>query len=429
MWQAGSLPVGSFYRRLREIQGSVWETVKGVVMKYYFLALGTLVVVFTGCIGSGMGDGAQLLDKGEYHAPPAGMMQRPGPMVGGPGPGVMPMMGPPPQMQGFGAKSTQVKFAGPEDMSIGWKINGGFAENQLTASNTQTASSLYNFRQGVNYRLKLSNIPGRQGLVVYPTLQVYPSHPTTDGYLSHVSVPVVLSDEDLDQITSNNLVTKVVYLPDARYQELAIAGVETLVSTPLDPGMDPVAEADRRGTILAVLRVGNTNLEMPSNNGGVGPNGALLPGGINQISYRTVNGAAGEHEPPMPIGPAGGDDIRGVPHPMLAAGSGFPGQPGAPPIAGMGGLPSYGMPMTSTPIGLPGPPHIPLGGRAGLRSHTVRNRTSVDLPKPVDHMLIDVKHDPGLRLPKPVKYIQYKETHPVYSEGEVSHPNWSLPPQ
>ena len=45
--------------------------------------------------------------------------------------------------------------------------------------------------------------------------------------------------------------TKVIYLPDPEFQELALAGVETLVSTRLDPGVDPIVEADRRGAILA----------------------------------------------------------------------------------------------------------------------------------------------------------------------------------
>ena len=48
-----------------------------------------------------------------------------------------------------------------------------------------------------------------------------------------------------------------IYLPDPEFQELALAGVETLVSTRLDPGVDPIAEADRRGSILAIVRIGN----------------------------------------------------------------------------------------------------------------------------------------------------------------------------
>ena len=35
-----------------------------------------------------------------------------------------------------------------------------------------------------------------------------------------------LTEEDLDQVTSGNFVTKVVYLPDPEYQELAVAGVD-----------------------------------------------------------------------------------------------------------------------------------------------------------------------------------------------------------
>ena len=94
---------------------------EGVEMKYYYLALGTLVVVFVGCAAPGMGDGAQFLDKGEFNAPPASMLAHPGPMVDGPGPGVMPMMGPP-MVRPFAARSTQVLFAGPAGMHIGWII-------------------------------------------------------------------------------------------------------------------------------------------------------------------------------------------------------------------------------------------------------------------------------------------------------------------
>ena len=78
--------------------------------------------------------------------------------------------------------------------------------------------------------------------------------------------------------------------------------------------------------------------------------------------------------------------------------------------------------MTATPIGLPGPPHLPLGGPAGLKSHTVRNLSPNKIPEPTDHMLIDVKHNPGYSVPAPVKHIQYTENHPVFGPGEVSAP-------
>jgi hypothetical protein len=381
-------------------------------MKYYFLALGTVVVV---CVGCAM-DGHQLTNKGEYHAPPAAMMQRPGPMVDGPGPGVMPMLAPPP-VRTFATTTSQVRFVGPDGMKIGWLIPGGYAENQLVAP------ARYNFLQAQTYRLKLTNIPGREGLSVYPSLQVYPAHPNTDAYLSHNSLPLQITNEDLDQVESNNFVTKVIYLPDAKFQELAIANVETLVSTRLDPGVDPIHEADKMGTIMAVLRMGNMDLEMT-------PVGAIRPapdaaagygseGGLQQAAHQAAaDGEAGQLVPPMPIGPAGPAQ-PGVPGAMLVAGGGLPGQPGA--------MPSWGMPITGTPIGLPGPTHLPYGGPASVKSHTVLNQTKQNIPDPVDHMVIGVQHDPGVSLPPPVKYVKYKETHPVYSPGELSYPAWGAP--
>ena len=40
-------------------------------------------------------------------------------------------------------------------------------------------------------------------------------------------------------------------------------------------------------------------------------------------------------------------------------------------------------------------------------------------------MLIDVRHNPGISLPEPVRYIEYTENHPVYSPGELSNPGWN----
>lgn len=386
-------------------------------MRFYFLALGTMVVVCVGC----QLDGQQAVDRNEYVAPPAQMLAEPGPMVAGPGPGVMPMLAPPPERT-FQTESTQLRFTSPDGMTVGWQAGPGYAENQLTAP------ARYNFPQGATYRLKLTGIPGRDGLTIYPSLQVYPAHPTTDAYLAHNSVPIELNDEDLDQVESNNFVTKVIYLPDPKYQELAIAGVETLVSTKLDPGVDPVAEAERRGTIMVVLRMGNMDLEMP--NHGAAPRASAMTdangNAIEQVSFWTADGNNGEHIPPTPIAVEGS---LGVPGPMMVGGPGGPGRPAINPISGVGGTPVWGMPITGTPIGLPGPPHLPLGAPAGLKSHTVRNLTKQNIPEPTDHLLIDVKHEPGINMPAPVKHIQYSEKHPIFSPGEVSHPAWSLPNQ
>jgi hypothetical protein len=327
--------------------------------------------------------------------PPAQMLMEPGPGVGGPGPGIMqtaPLMGPTLQ-------TSQVAFASPEGMSVSWDVGspGAFDSEPLVVPGR------YNFPQGAIYRLKLTNIPGRPGVELYPTLEVGPPTPRSDAYLAHNAIPAQLTEEDFDQVLSGNFVTKVIYLPDPEFQELALAGVETLVSTRLDPGLDPIVEADRRGAILAVLRIGNKDLEMPGGN-------AELAGG---------DGYAG----PMPfasVGPAG-------PRANRACGGGcggcgpdggpcFPGTTGAMPagtpnqfIAGMT-APQYGMPMSGTPIGLPGPPHVPLGVQAGLQRHVITNHTKMHIPPPVRNFSIDVREKPGFSYPKPVSNVQITET-------------------
>ncbi len=383
-------------------------------MRYYFLALGALMVVCMGCAGV---DGHGVLKSSEHVAPPAAMMRNPGPMVDGPGPGVMGILAQPggPGMgpgMGFSGPpmSTQVKFIGQDGMSVGWVSGGVIARNQ------RFVPGRADFPQGAIYQLVYSNIPGEgwEGQSLYPTLEVRTGHPNTFAYLTHNTVPVELTDEDLDHIRSNNMVTKVIYLPDPQFQARAIAGVETLVSTTLDPGVDPIEQAERMGTIMVVLRVGNKEMNFEEAQMQVQPNGSVQP-----VSWNTMDGDAGEYSPPTPIGliPA---HVQGVPGAMIAAGGGYPGQP--VPVSGMGPTPVWGMPMTSTPIGLPGPPHLPLGGPAGLKSHTIRNLSDNRMPDPVDHMLIDVEHSPGYSVPAPVKHIQYKETHPVYAPGEVATP-------
>jgi hypothetical protein len=81
------------------------------------------------------------------------------------------------------------------------------------------------------------------------------------------------------------------------------------------------------------------------------------------------------------------------------------------PMGGISGVtaPQYGMPMCGTPIGLPGPPSVPMGVPAGLQKHTIANHTRVHLPKPVEKVKVDVKQVPGMSYPKPVNHVRIVE--------------------
>ncbi len=357
----------------------------GDTMKYHLLFL-CMVLAVTGCKSNNL--------------PPAQMMFEPGPGVAGPGPGVMMGPGGPGGMgMGGGAhfgpggmaagRSSQIAFVGPDGMMIHWDVGqpGYFDSEPLVTPGRS------NFPQGAIYRLKLTNIPARPGVELYPTIELAPTMPRTEAYLSHNAIPAQFTEEDFDQVTSGNFVTKVIYLPDAEFQELALAGVETLVSTRLDPGVDPIVEADRRGSILCIVRLGNKDLQIPDGRG-------EIPGNViqEQVVPASFNASMGGGGRPIPMGvPMGGSG-------MVAGGGGMP--PGF--ISGMT-APQYGMPISGTPIGLPGPPHIPLGGPAGLRKHSITNHTLVHMPKPTRKLSVNVKQSPGFSYPKPPNHVSIRE--------------------
>jgi hypothetical protein len=194
----------------------------------------------------------------------------------------------------FMVTKSQIYFLDPSGMQIGWQTSTGPNGERSYIPAQLTVPARYNFRQGYIYRLKVSNIAGRAGATLYPTIEVAPTTPATDAYLAHNAIPVQFTAEDFDQvIDGGNFVTKVIYLPDPKYQELAVSGVETLVSTRLEPGIDPILEADKRGTILLIVRLGAINLEMPettagspivmSGSGGTAvesPPGSVAPGSL-----------------------------------------------------------------------------------------------------------------------------------------------------
>jgi len=311
------------------------------------------------------------------------MMMHPGPGVDGPGPGIMtyqPAMPCP-------AAASQLAFSKPEGMEVRWDVTapGRFDSEPLVLP------ARYSFPQAAIYRLKLSNIAGRPGIELYPTVEIAAAVPRTEAYLAHSAVPIQFTEEDFDQVLSGNFVTKVIYLPNPEFQELALAGVEELVSTRLEAGKDPIIEATHRGAILAVIRLGNKDLQLPAVAGAAAD-------GVTATGYHCplpcATGAC-----PTGACPMGGCPTGGCPYPY------------GPPMGYVAGVtgPQYGMPMCGTPIGLPGPPHVPLGVPAGLQQHSIVNHTKVCLPEPTHKIKIDVKEKPGYCYPQPPNHVRIVE--------------------
>jgi len=260
--------------------------------------------------------------------------------VDGPGPGVVPehyqhmsltgqelplppdpRLMPPPFVP-----TTQINFLGVESLVIKFdaQVPGEFDSAPLVCPAT------HDFGQGCIYRLKLSNVPGHPGKELFPTLEIAPTAARTQAFLAHSSVPVEFTDNDFDQVFSGNFVTKVVYLPNPEFQGIAMSGVGTLVNTQLQPGVDPLVEASKRGAILAVIRMGNKDL-------------------TTRQQPQQWAGAQWAVGPPQ------------MPPPNMTGGGMYPTNGTSIPqnvIAGVN-IPPYGVPMTKTTTGIPGPPQLP----------------------------------------------------------------------
>jgi hypothetical protein len=268
-----------------------------------------------------------------------------GPMPGGPmGAGMMgapPLPPPPPGMfapqgvvnaagalsnqtqGGFPVQRSQIKFVGPAGAKISWYVASGETGSDGKAVRLQHAlpvPSRYNFLQASIYRVKLSDIPGRAGVELYPTIEVVPANPKTDAFLAHNYIPVDFTEEDFDQIAAGNYITKVIYLPDVKTQSQAATGIEELVSTRLEPGVDPIAEAHRRGHILCVVRVGGIMLETTNSPAMDAPGPFAPPKHHGNAMPMMHPGMA------MQGGPAMMPGLPGVASPMP------PGLPGRPPM-------------------------------------------------------------------------------------------------
>jgi hypothetical protein len=295
-------------------------------------------------------------------SPPGGAAMPPG--VGGMAPGGLPPgLRPPGAVAAVGALTgappgafpiarTEVRFVGPPGMKITWygptaDGRGGFGPQFLEAP------ARYNFLQASIYRLKLSSIPNRPGIELYPTLEVVPAKAKTCTFLAHSAVPVSFTEEDFEQVAAGNFVVKVIYLPDPQFQDLASTGPDEVVSSRLEPGVDPIVEAQRRGSILLVVRLGNIDLEAPNTPAMDAPN-----------PFQPYCPPGAPNLPPLPpgMGPmvGGPGQQQGQMPPAMANR-----QPMMPP-QGYGQAPYQGIPMsrpTNPNMQMPGPmmPQAPGG--------------------------------------------------------------------
>jgi hypothetical protein len=330
---------------------------------------------------------------GGLNAPPPGAVAAVGALPG------IPIAGGPAAM---GAR-TSVRFTSPAGMKIAWFAPSPMSLNGFTPTMVEVPGR-YNFVQGGIYRLKLTQIPNRPSLELYPTLEVRPVCLRSATFLAHSAVPVSFTEEDFEQVMAGNFVVKVIYLPDPQFQDLAVAGPDEVVSTRLEPGVDPILEAERRGAVLCVVRLGNIDLESPNTPAlnappsggpfagmplmaapGAVPPGALPPGAYPPGAY------------PQGTVPPGAYPPGAYPQGTYPQGTYPPGTvpPGAYPPGTLppGTLPPGTMPRALPPGTMPPVPNVPpIGGRASVGTpNAPPTMTLPDVPQPAGQVNASVE--------------------------------------
>lgn len=155
------------------------------------------------------------------------------------------------------ASTVQVVFRGPKGLVVNMRKEqeAGFVDPPI--ENHGPCPSRWNIAITPNHyrRLRLTGIPGHDEVVVLPTILFNPANSDTKSLLAHNAISIEFTTEDFEQVFKGNEVRKVIYLPNPEFANRAINSVETLVSTRLDPGVNLVQEAQRLGSILAIVEI------------------------------------------------------------------------------------------------------------------------------------------------------------------------------
>lgn len=142
--------------------------------------------------------------------------------------------------------------AGPDNVQIDIRSDGLEVTYHDAEAGKRVLSSPIHFSVPVDVRHVLTvRSEGDESQLLQATLEVRSETEAAQKYLTNNALPLEFTGEDIQQVQGGRLVSKVIYLE----QESAVSAIETIVSTRLDPGIDPVTAAQNQGTVLMIVRM------------------------------------------------------------------------------------------------------------------------------------------------------------------------------
>jgi hypothetical protein len=184
-----------------------------------------------------------------------------------------------------------VEIRVPQGAMISTVREGGFDDPQPT-------EALIGMLIGEVYRMQITNIPGREGMEVYPTIEVINRLYPPLGQEPKFPVPVDLTQEELEMALDGKFVTRVIYLEDPD-NALPVAE-DPMQQSYFEAAVheNPLDVADRLGRPMAILRMG---ARLPD---ATGPDQKFLYGSPPLLKFRMPEQIDAPAVIPVPAAPA-----------------------------------------------------------------------------------------------------------------------------
>lgn len=121
----------------------------------------------------------------------------------------------------------------------------------------QPAPVLAGMQVGFVYSFKLSGLPNREGVELFPTVEIINRLYPPEGAKTRFPIPIEISEDDISQALGGLFVTRVVYMEDPEQALPRADPPKTQREIDVAPHEDPLHVADRLGRPMAIIRIGS----------------------------------------------------------------------------------------------------------------------------------------------------------------------------
>lgn len=165
-----------------------------------------------------------------------------------------------------------VRFSGPAGMNVTF-YPGGVEDRRLAAP------VKVGLRPGYIYRVRLTELADHPGLALYPSLEVRGSLnlPPQLSVADHPA-PVVITKQDIDQVLTGSLITKVIYLENPERAVATTVSPDQPLELDVPATRDPLDEARLYGRPVLIVRLGGRDVTRAELACQSVPGTILLPG-------------------------------------------------------------------------------------------------------------------------------------------------------